>query len=516
MKLRLRAVCLALAACLALGGCGGKAPAPAATPTPAPTAAPASAAGTLVLGYSPGDGFNPLVANSTLVRQNAGLLYEKLVEIGPDMSIVYRLASSIDVLDLQAVIHIRGGATFADGTPLTAQDAAASLEAARVSPLYAGQLAGVTKVEVSGEAVVVSLAAPDSLFAYLCDIPVVKAGETAAQRPTPSGRYTFGEGDTLVANPRCAFAETGQPEEIELVPVSSYDEMVSGLTVGSLNLYQASELADLPSGVASEQSFYRTNNLIFLGVNGAAAQSGPLAPLLGTAAGRGLLSAALDRRQLAEKGYYSRAYPATGAINSFYPCVLAQQSILPEAQLTSDEAAQALEALGYQRGSLDGMFYTADGQALAVRLLVYGGSTYKRYTATLLESQLEALGVAVTVETADDFAVFTEKVASGDFDLYIGEVKLYNNMDMSPFFAEGGASAGIVQSEALAAAYDAFRRNMSAAGAFEQAFAAELPFIPLLWRSGTVIHTRNVQGLTSSISNVFYSLGQLEFAAQDS
>lgn len=71
------------------------------------------------------------------MRQNAGLLFEKLVEIGPDMSIVYRLASSIDVLDLQAVIHIRGGATFADGAPVTAEDAAASIEAARTSPFTA-------------------------------------------------------------------------------------------------------------------------------------------------------------------------------------------------------------------------------------------------------------------------------------------------------------------------------------------------------------------------------------------
>lgn len=165
---------------------------------------------------------------------------------------------------------------------------------------------------------------------------------------------------------------------------------------------------------------------------------------------------------------------------------------------------------------MDGFFYTADGQKLTVRLLVYSGNTYKRYAASLLADQLEAVGVAVTLEQADDFEVFREKVLLGDFDLYIGEVKLYNNMDMSPFMEGGGASAGIVQSETLTAAYNAFRSNMSAAGAYETAFAAEMPFVPLLWRNGTVVHTRNIDGLTSSISNVFYSLGQLRFASEDS
>ena len=513
-----RAAALALAACLALTGCGAPAQdtsSPAASPSPTPV--PAASAGRLVLGYTPGDGFNPFLTGSTLVRQNAGLLFEKLVEIGPDMSVVYRLASSIDVLDLQAVIHIRGGATFADGTPVTAEDAAASLEAARASELYGGQLANVTRVEVQNGAVVVTLASPDSLFSYLCDIPVLKVSEVAAASPTSSGRYVYNEGGVLTENPRCLFAEEGQPAEIGLAEVGSYNEMVSGLTVGSLNLYQTSELTDSPSGVASELSYYRTNNLIFLGVNGAAARDNAmLAPLLGTAGGRALLSDIIDRRTLAEKGYYSRAYPATGAINSFYPCVLAQQVILPEARHTGAEARAALAALGYSENAMDGFFYTADGQRLTVRLLVYSGNTYKRYAASLLADQLEAVGIGVTLEQADDFEVFREKVLSGDFDLYIGEVKLYNNMDMSPFMEGGGASAGIVQSEALSAAYAAFRGNMSAAGAFEEAFAAEMPFVPLLWRNGTVVHTRSIEGLTSSISNVFYSLGQLRFVPAES
>ena len=46
-----------------------------------------------------------------------------------------------------------------------------------------------------------------------------------------------------------------------------------------------------------------------------------------------------------------------------------------------------------------------------------------------------------------------------------------------------------MQSETLTAAYNAFRGNMSAAGAYEAAFAAEMPFVPLLWRNGCLLYT---------------------------
>lgn len=483
--------------------------------TPAPSSAPAATG--LVLGYVPADGFNPYLTPSTLVAQNAGLLFEKLVEIGPDMALSYRLASGVDCVENQVILHIRSGCTFADGAPITAEDAAASLRAAQASGLYGSRFAGVTGLEVQDGAVVLTLAQPDSLFAYLCDIPVFKASETALASPTASGRYTYGAAGELVRNSRCAFPEAG-PETIRLAEVGSYDEMVSGLAVGTLNLYAASETLESSASVASKQTYYRTNNLVFLGVN-AAGQQGAAAPnpLLASPGGRALLSRLIDRRQLAEKSYYSRAYPATGAINSFYPCVMAQQSILAEAELDAAGAGAAFTALGFQKDPLTGYYQNADGERLTLRLLVYSGSTYKKYAATLLQQQLGARGLYLQVEETDNFDAWSEKVALGDFDLYIGEVKLYNNMDMSPFFEGGGASAGILPSEALAAAYAAFKRNQSAAGAFEAAFAAEMPFVPLLWRNGVVVHSRDIGGLSPSLSNVFYSLADLRFgAAQNS
>lgn len=504
-------LCALLCACgFLFCGCGQDSPASSSPSAPAaPTASPAPSGPVgpqlLTIGYNPSDGWNPYLSSSTLLSQDMGLLFDKLVEIGPDMALSFRIASAVECVGTDVTIAVRGGCTFADGTPITEQDVAASIEAARTSEQYAGRFANVVSVKAVPGSVVLTLTTPDSLFAYLCDIPVLKASEVSSMTPVPSGRYTYGSSAQLVKNPHCAFPDNG-PNQIQLVPVTSYEEMVSGLTVGSLNLYLARGVEDASPSVTSKQTYFRTNNLIFLGINSAAAPAGSL---LSRPEGRILLSKALDRRQLAEKSYYSRAWPATGAVNNFYPCVMGKQKILPEAELSNAEIKKQLEIMGYSLDSISGYYNDLSGQRLTLRLAVYSGSTYKKYAAALIQRQLAACGIAIELVEVEDFDIWADKVGQGDFELYIGETKMYNNMDSTPFFEGGALSMGILQSEPLRAAYDAFKLDQNAVGDYEAAFAAEMPYIPLLWRNGSLVHSREVSGLLPSISNVFYSLSSL-------
>ena len=237
--------------------------------------------------------------------------------------------------------------------------------------------------------------------------------------------------------------------------------------------------------------------------------SGGDSPLVTTGAGRAMVSQLVDRRQLAESSYLGRAYPAVGAINSFYPCVNSQQVLL--ANQNTDGVAEFFAQLGYTMDVQSGYWADGTGKRVSLRLLVYTGSTYKKYAASLIQQQLASQGIEVQILETDDFDAYRQQITDGQFDLYIGEIKLYNNMDLSPFFSGGAASAHLAQSETLSAAYGAFRANKSAAGDFEAVFAAEMPYIPLLWRSNTVVAARGISGLTSSLSDVFYSLDGLRF-----
>ena len=74
--------------------------------------------------------------------------------------------------------------------------------------------------------------------------------------------------------------------------------------MGEISFYLAEETAS--SAVATSERYFRTNTLLFLGVNGSSDN-----PLCATAQGRAALSAALSREELA--GRFASASPATPA-----------------------------------------------------------------------------------------------------------------------------------------------------------------------------------------------------------
>ncbi len=462
-------------------------------------ASPSPAQEILNVGYSKSGGFNPYLINDSLVLQASDLVSEKLVEITPEMGIEYRIATSIVSNGLSVVVALRQDAVFADGTPITAADVAACFNAARTSATYAGAFAHVTDVQVSGDQVLLTLSREDSLFEYLCTLPIVKESELASAQPTASGRYTYGSDGTLVKNTRSLFPEPQAAQTIQLMDVSGFDALVSGLSVGSIDLYATTHESVSTSAYTSRSTTFNMNHLIFLGVNSSSSS------FLAQPAVRSAISTAIDREILCERAYYSAAIPARGAINPLYACVTGKQSISTTSDLAL--AQKTMEQLGDTRSATDGFYRDANGARPELRLLVYTGSALKRSAATLIKEQLIEAGFAVTLEETDDFAgVYSQKIANGEFDLYIGEVKLYNNMDMSPFFENGAASFGIAQSPELLAAYTAFTQDSSNAEAFEDLFAQQLSWIPLCWRSGTLVVNKQVTGITPSCSNIFYSM----------
>ena len=141
--------------------------------------------------------YNPYLNTNTLTEQVAGLVFEKLVRISPRMELEMRLAESVVSTGTTVTIRLRSGCTFADGVPITADDVAASLLAAKASGFYAGRLAYLTDAQAVGsDTVALTLASPDSLFGYLLDLPILKAAEVASPQPPPAGATPMGRRKT--------------------------------------------------------------------------------------------------------------------------------------------------------------------------------------------------------------------------------------------------------------------------------------------------------------------------------
>ena len=173
---------LALAGLLLIAACGGEAAAPTATPAPptaaAPTAAPAATAAP-AQSESDGNGngatrlvqlfvdpptFDPHLTTDATSARIIVEVFGGLVTIDPELQIAPDLAESWDVSADGRVytFHLRPGAVFHDGKPVTAGDVRWSLERA-TNPLtespvvdqYLGDIVGV-KEKLAGDAATIS------------------------------------------------------------------------------------------------------------------------------------------------------------------------------------------------------------------------------------------------------------------------------------------------------------------------------------------------------------------------
>ncbi len=461
----------------------------------------------LALPYSASAGFNPYLSDNALTCQSAQLLYCRLITVDPSFNIVYNLAARIETGGTAATIDIETDWHFADGTPITAQDVAASLLAAKTSGLYAARFANVVSVTpIGGGTVAVQLQEADSLFAYLLDVPIMKASETGLRAPTASGRYYVGttaEGEAaFLQNSFYPAAQNLPADVIALTELSSMDALVGSLNIGDISFYATERETDVAASIANKTAYYKMNNLVYVGFNMGGGS------VFSSVALRRAVNAALSRSLICEKAYFARGYVAKGVVNTAYP--FAGGAGLFSAEADTAAAAAFLSEAGYTLSAGSPYCTGPGGVVLSVTLLCPAGSTGKVYAANLIKEELAKVGIEVRLVTAENFESYIALLAAGNFDMYIGEVKLYNNMDMAPFFTPGGgAHYGIEISPTLAAAYNAFRQNSDALPAFEEAFAAEIPFAPLLYRCGTLAYNRSLTGVNPSISDLFYEFENL-------
>jgi len=107
------------------------------------------------------------------------------------------------------------------------------------------------------------------------------------------------------------------------------------------------------------------------------------------------------------------------------------------------------------------------------------------------------------------WADYLTALQKGDFDLYLGEVRLTADWDASALLdADGALNYGGFVSERLSELNDSLLlgENFSAA-MYAEGFVEETPFAPLLFKTKAVVVPAGlIEGMTPSVSNPFDGL----------
>ena len=484
-----RWICLLLTVLCVMSsvGCAGRSDT--SEPTTDPSASTGSDSGspsTFAVAYSAADTLNPYAAVTEVNVNLASLLYTGLFRLDsgfvPQMTLVQQY-SQLDATHIQVTLS---GAVFSDGSPVGIQDVLASYRSARASANYKVLLDNVISAEEEKGRIVFTLRSPDPNALACLTFPIYKestATEAAGQAPLGTGPYVLTyEEDTasLTANPHAA---TPHYDTIGLRDLPNAEKMFYGLTSGNITYYYNDlNTGDIPR-VTGASAAVNMNALVFLGVNGS--REG-----LRDSTVRRALSTLVDRKTLAAATYAGWARAATAPFHPAWSAMADIGGVADARDLAS--AVSMLDSVGYGTGR--------DRKKLSLELIYSNEGSFRAAAAERLRSEFEGAGIQLTV-TPLTYAEYQSRLAAGQYDLYIGEIRLTANMDLTPLWQYGVDKNG----EAVTA-YTQYRAGEKTLAEFCEVFNEQMPYIPLCWRSAFAAYDRRLATVTPHGYDPYYGV----------
>ena len=247
------------------------------------------------------------------------------------------------------------------------------------------------------------------------------------------------------------------------------------------------------------------NNLVFLGINFSARYLSNLSV-------RQAISTALDRTKIADEAFLTNATAAKGPFPSVFAAAKDYQSIPETADYTI--AASNLKNADIIDKNESGK-YIKNKQLISFSILVNNDNSVRVAAAEMIAKQLNDFGFSVSVEKVAR-EVYDARITAKNFDLYLGEVRISNNMDLSDFVSlieTKGYIPSTTETEnaeklvPIKTAVNGFYTGEYSLGDMINVFSSELPVIPVCHRKGLCMYNDNIKNpFYPSVSDLFYKL----------
>ena len=511
---RLRLAALGAALCLALTGCTGD-PEPEITPTatPAESSTPTAEQTNFVLACYPEAGFHPITGSNRTNLNLAGLMYEGLFALDQQFEVQQVLCSGYTTSEdaLTWTFTLRSGVTFSDGSALTSAEVVSSLESARTSTLYSARFTDIGAITAGEGTVTIVLTRANGSLPALLDIPIVK--ETGGI-PLGTGPYVLtgtGEERSLTANGSWWQGESLPLDTIPLRAIQEADDLIHAFDTKEISLVATDLTATNALGFSGSYDTvdYPTSTMVYVGFN---TVSGPCRD----AGVRRALLRAFDRDSVSTALYSRHAQPAALPVSP--ASSLYKESLAEELSYSSQGVADALTGAGWTRTDSG---WVSGRETLSLELVVSAENQDRVAVAQHLVNGLNDLGINATL-TKLDWDSYVSALQKGDFDLYLGEVRLTGDFDLTALITSGGSLNYGGYSDAEAAArLQSYRaatgqaRDLSAQRLYER-LAEEPPFAVLCFKNWSVLTQWNtVSGLTPTQQNVFYQFAWWKIGPQE-
>ncbi len=369
------------------------------------------------------DTLNPLNTSYLNVSDMLFFVYEGLFTANEDLSVTPRLAKSFTVSTSNKIytVKLKENVKFHDGTDFTSEDVIATFDYLKqYETNYSHCISQILSYTAQDAYTInIELINPQPDFMAVMDFPVLSSGLDGASFEKPNntfipngtGRFKFSHsnqmrGLTLVRNDKYYDDKKTYIDQIDVEYLDDADAIYNSFNSGEIDMITTSDLTWGEFSFSADVKSFETasGNYTYIGVN-------HKIPFLAEKDNRKAISDAINKKELTEAVVFKHGYSADTPVvaTSHYT-----EGIINDTK--PDESVPA---------KFDESVY----------LLYNEESDEKRRVAEFVEKSLEKIGIKVICVSVD-FETYLEKIKTEDYQLYVGEVKMANNMNMDFMFDE--------------------------------------------------------------------------------
>ena len=452
------------------------------------------------LPYCPTDTLNPYECESQMNLDLASLFCEPLYDVDSSLSPINCLGTA-SVTEGDKLTVVLRAAKFSDGTSLTPEDVVYSFQTAKNSDNYSASLSVFSGCEALGTSVVFTLKRTNKYALSLLTFPIIKyESDKNDQIPIGTGKYKLKDScDGFEMNTYYRSVPT-DIASINLVAVTDSEKLCYNLETGKIDALTYNLSSFRYPGLLTNVRKTSSNSLVFLGFNSSST-------LAGHSEIRRAVSLCLNRNEFANAVYSSCGTPTYTPFNPRWYEIENLPLSVEDTSVDTAKAGEILSAFGYDTIQDSGIRRNSYG-SLTLNLIVYRNSEYKTSAAETIKTTLAKAGINVTVSSYSREDFFTA-LESGSYDMYLGEVKLPYDCDLSCFFSSNGSvSYGINTSSECAEKYFEFRDESCDITDFLDAFFDEIPFVPLCFRQDILVanNSKITFGTNNTVNNLYYDI----------
>lgn len=472
---------------------------------------------TLRLLYCAKDTLNPYKTVSKLNYEIGMLIFEPLFKVNNSFETEPCLAESFEIVEKACTVTLKK-AMFSDSSYVTADDVLFSYNLALKSDSYSYLFYNVESVRSENPSTVIfTLKNYDPYFDRLLTFPILKTGTDELKNednveipPVGTGKFlqSSDNPDLLVPN-KIYHGQKTPVSKITLIDAPDSEATEHYVKIGATDIYYTNKETGSAVSMSGNKSSVNLNNLVYIGINNSYGQ-------LQNDALRFALSEGIDRSEIVRTAYHGEAKAATGFFHPDWAKTSGYQTI-PD---TSDSkiVIENLEKIGYNTLDKDGIRKNEAGSSLNFDLLVCKDSPAQVSLAVTVTNQLSSYGIKINIK-AFSKEQYISALKGGHFHLFVGEVKLLPNMDITPLVLKGGSAAFGITGALPPTAEDGgnnsdyrlilkgYLEGKNTIADVATSLLSSMPLIPIAYRNGLIFYSDAISDIGQSSSyDIFMSI----------